>query len=111
MVLEDRLPVRRKVPRLSRATSEAKVRNCCQIGLVAGARDHRTVAEIPLRLPQDRMRFWLALLPEQERTLRPTGIHLFGLRYWSPARQIRPSGHGPYLRTATFGQLRGSALR
>jgi len=41
--------------------------------------------EIPLRLPQDRMRFWLTFLPEQERTLRPTGIHLFGLRYWSAA--------------------------
>ncbi|WP_318863129.1 Mu transposase C-terminal domain-containing protein [Sinorhizobium meliloti] len=41
--------------------------------------------EIPLRLPQDRMRFWLTFLPEQERTLRPNGIHLFGLRYWSPA--------------------------
>ncbi|WP_244541514.1 Mu transposase C-terminal domain-containing protein [Rhizobium tibeticum] len=47
------------------------------------------------------MRFWLALLPEQERTLRPTGIHLFGLRYWSPARQIRPSGHGP----SSYGDL------
>jgi putative transposase len=41
--------------------------------------------EIPLRLPQDRMRFWVTFLPEQERTLRPTGIHLFGLRYWSTA--------------------------
>ncbi|RWN61469.1 MAG: transposase [Mesorhizobium sp.] len=41
--------------------------------------------EIPLRLPQDRMRFWLTFLPEEERTLRPDGIHLFGLRYWSPA--------------------------
>lgn len=41
--------------------------------------------EIPLRLPQDRLRFWLTFLPEQERTLRPTGIHLFGLRYWSAA--------------------------
>jgi len=41
--------------------------------------------EIPLRLPVDRMRFWLTFLPEEERTLRPTGIHLFGLRYWSPA--------------------------
>lgn len=40
---------------------------------------------IPLRLPQDRMRFWLTFLPEQERTLRPTGVHLFGLRYWSAA--------------------------
>lgn len=41
--------------------------------------------ELPLRLPQDRLRFWLTFLPEQERTLRPDGIHLFGLRYWSPA--------------------------
>ncbi|WP_292615667.1 hypothetical protein [Mesorhizobium sp.] len=40
-------------------------------------RDHE--GEIPLRLPQDRIRFWLTFLPEQERTLRPTGIHLFGL--------------------------------
>jgi putative transposase len=39
----------------------------------------------PLRLPDDRQRFWLNFLPEDERTLRPTGIHLFGLRYWSPA--------------------------
>ena len=42
-------------------------------------------SDIPLRLPQDRLRFWLTFLPEQERTLRPTGIHLFGLRYWSAA--------------------------
>lgn len=41
----------------------------------------------PLRLPQDRMRFWLTFLPEQERSLLRTGIHLFGLRYWSPALQ------------------------
>jgi putative transposase len=34
---------------------------------------------------KDRLRFWLTFLPEQERTLRPTGIHLFGLRYWSAA--------------------------
>ncbi|WP_234889963.1 Mu transposase C-terminal domain-containing protein [Sinorhizobium medicae] len=50
---------------------------------IAVWREHE--GEIPLRLPQDRMRFWLAFLPEQERTLRPTGIHLFGLRYWSAA--------------------------
>jgi putative transposase len=31
------------------------------------------------------MRFWLSFLPEDERTLRPDGIHLFNLRYWSPA--------------------------
>lgn len=46
-------------------------------------REHE--GEIPLRPPQDRLRFWLAFLPEQERSLRPTGIHLFGLRYWSAA--------------------------
>lgn len=46
-------------------------------------RDHE--GEIPLRLPEDRLRFWISFLPEQERTLRPTGIHLFDLRYWSPA--------------------------
>jgi putative transposase len=50
---------------------------------IAVWREHEGV--IPLRLPQDRMRFWLTFLPEQERTLRPTGIHLFGLRYWSAA--------------------------
>ena len=31
------------------------------------------------------MHFWLTFLPEDERTLRPTGIHIFGLRYWSAA--------------------------
>ncbi len=46
-------------------------------------RDHE--GETPLRLPHDRRRFWLTFLPEEERTLRPAGIHLFGLRYWSPA--------------------------
>jgi putative transposase len=46
-------------------------------------REHE--GEIPLRLPHDRMRFWLTFLPEQERTLRPTGIHLFDMRYWSAA--------------------------
>jgi putative transposase len=45
---------------------------------IAVWREHEDV--IPLRLPQGRMRFWLTFLPEQERTLRPTGIHLFGLR-------------------------------
>ncbi|RWI57044.1 MAG: transposase [Mesorhizobium sp.] len=50
---------------------------------IAVWREHE--GEIPLRLPQDRFHFWLTFLPEQERTLRPTGIHLFGLRYWSAA--------------------------
>ncbi|WP_132279694.1 Mu transposase C-terminal domain-containing protein [Neorhizobium sp. JUb45] len=50
---------------------------------IAVWREHE--GDIPLRLPQDRMRFWLTFLPEQERTLQPTGIHLFGMRYWSAA--------------------------
>jgi putative transposase len=43
---------------------------------IAVWREHE--GEIPLRLPQDRLRFWLTFLP-------PTGIHLFKLRYWSAA--------------------------
>ncbi len=39
----------------------------------------------PLRLPQDRLAFWAAFLPEYRRLLRRDGIHLFGIRYWSPA--------------------------
>ncbi|MGO9431567.1 Mu transposase C-terminal domain-containing protein [Rhodoblastus sp.] len=41
--------------------------------------------ETPLRMPKDRLRFWVSFLPEEERKLRPDGIHLFGLRYWSSA--------------------------
>ncbi|MER8900036.1 Mu transposase C-terminal domain-containing protein, partial [Mesorhizobium sp. M0676] len=41
--------------------------------------------ELVLHLPKDRMQFWISFLPEAERTLRPTGIHLFNIRYWSPA--------------------------
>lgn len=41
--------------------------------------------DIPFRLPEDRLQFWVNFLPDQERTLRPTGIHLFDLRYWSAA--------------------------
>jgi putative transposase len=47
---------------------------------IAVWRDHE--AKLPLRMPVDRMAFWVAFLPEQERTLRPDGIHLFGLTYW-----------------------------
>jgi len=49
---------------------------------VAAWREHEGAT--PLRMPADRMRFWVSFLPEQERTLRPDGIHLHGLRYWSP---------------------------
>ena len=46
-------------------------------------REHE--GDTPLRLPKDRMRFWISFLPEKERALRPNGVHLFDLRYWSPA--------------------------
>ncbi|WP_299864839.1 transposase family protein [uncultured Roseobacter sp.] len=46
-------------------------------------RDHE--GDVLLRLRRDRLQFWVSFLPEHERTLRPTGIHLFGLRYWSEA--------------------------
>ena len=39
----------------------------------------------PLRLPPDRLGFWVRFLPEERRQLRRDGIHLFGIRYWSPA--------------------------
>jgi len=38
-----------------------------------------------LRMPRDRLRFWVSFLPEEDRTLRSDGIHLHGLRYWSSA--------------------------
>lgn len=50
---------------------------------VAVWREHE--GSTPLRMPADRMAFWVSFLPEQERSLRPDGIHLHGLRYWSPA--------------------------
>src|SRR5207245_860203 len=46
-------------------------------------REHE--GKIPLRMPQDRLRFWISFLPERERKLQRNGIHLFGLRYWSSA--------------------------
>jgi putative transposase len=40
---------------------------------------------IPLRLPVDRLKFWVSFLPEERRQLRRDGIHLFGIRYWASA--------------------------
>ncbi len=54
--------------------------------------------DTPLRLPKDRMRFWISFLPEKERALRPNGVHLFDLRYWSPAL------------TADVGRTKGKVL-
>ena len=43
------------------------------------------MASVPLRLPPDRLRFWVSFLPEAQRLLRRDGIHLFGIRYWASA--------------------------
>ena len=41
--------------------------------------------QIPLRLPEDRLNFWVSFLPEEMRTLQRDGIHLHNIRYWSGA--------------------------
>ncbi len=39
-----------------------------------------------LRMPIDRMAFWVSFLPEAQRKLRPDGVHMFGsLKYWHGA--------------------------
>ena len=44
------------------------------------------VCETPLRMPRDRMAFWVSFLPEARRKLRPDGVHMFGsLKYWHGA--------------------------
>ena len=50
---------------------------------VAVWREH--MGDTPLRLPPGRLRFWVGFLPEERRHLRRDGIHLFAIRYWSPA--------------------------
>ena len=43
------------------------------------------MGSVPARLPRDRLNFWVSFLPEKPRLLRRDGIHLFGIRYWTPA--------------------------
>ena len=45
------------------------------------------IAATPLRMPKDRMAFWVSFLPEARRKLRPDGVHMFGggLKYWHGA--------------------------
>jgi putative transposase len=54
-----------------------------------------SIGSIPLRLPPDRLHFWVAFLPEKPRLLRRDGIHLLGIRYWAPAmsQDIGRSAH------------------
>lgn len=50
---------------------------------IAVWREHED--RLTLRLPVDRMKFWVSFLPEDERTLRRDGIHFCNIRYWSDA--------------------------
>src|SRR5271166_6036147 len=50
------------------------------------------VGETPLRMPRDRVAFWVSFLPEARRKLRPDGVHMFGsLKYWPSKGRIRAS--------------------
>ena len=50
---------------------------------VALWREHE--ASLALRMPKDRMAFWVSFLPDAHRTLRPDGIWLHDIPYWSNA--------------------------
>jgi putative transposase len=49
--------------------------------------------KVKLRLPVDRLQFWVSFLPEEERSLRRDGIHFCNIRYWSDALAA-DVGHG-----------------
>ena len=50
---------------------------------IAVWREHE--AALALRMPKDRMAFWVSFLPDAHRTLRPDGIWLHDIPYWSNA--------------------------
>src|SRR5271166_2263467 len=50
---------------------------------IAVWREHE--ASRALRMPKDRMAFWVSFLPDAHRTLRPDGIWLHDIPYWSNA--------------------------
>jgi len=50
---------------------------------IAVWREHE--GSLALRMPQDRMTFWVSFLPDTHRKLRPDGLHLHGIPYWSNA--------------------------
>ena len=45
--------------------------------------EHET--SLALRMPKDRLAFWVSFLPDAYRTLRPDGIWLHDIPYWSNA--------------------------
>lgn len=50
---------------------------------IAVWREHE--AETLLRMPKDRMQFFVSFLPEEHRKLRPDGVWLHDIPYWSNA--------------------------
>ena len=50
---------------------------------IAVWREHEV--SLALRMPKDRMAFWVSFLPDAHRTLRPDGIWLHDIPYWSNA--------------------------
>jgi putative transposase len=54
---------------------------------IAVWREHE--ASLVLRMPKDRMAFWVSFLPEARRTLRPDGIWLHDIPYWSNTLSAR----------------------
>ena len=44
-------------------------------------REHE--GQVKLRMPHDRMAFWVSFLPDERRRLRQDGVWLHGLPYWS----------------------------
>ncbi len=50
-------------------------------------------ASTPLRMPKDRMAFWVSFLPDAYRKLRPDGIWIHDLPYWSNALSSEVGRH------------------
>jgi hypothetical protein len=88
---------------------------------IAVWREHED--KLNLRLPVDRLQFWVSFLPEDERNLRRDGIHFCNIRYWSDALaadvgqsreklliKYDPAGSFTHLRSPAIGKLCRSAL-
>src|SRR5271170_5823040 len=53
--------------------------------------EHET--STPLRMPKDRMAFWASFLPDAYRKLRPDGVWIHDLPYWSNALSAEVGRH------------------
>jgi putative transposase len=63
-----------------------EIHRALQRAPIALWREHE--GSLALRMPQDRMAFWISFLPDAHRKLRPDGLHLHGIPYWSNALTI-----------------------